>query len=226
MSLLFELPATPTLSIDGKTERFPVRRIYCVGRNYAAHAREMGLDDKEPPFFFMKPADAAVDANVAVSIPYPPMTNNFHYEVELVAAIGATLDNASVEAALVGVFGYAVGLDMTRRDLQLEAREKGRPWELGKSFSKSAPIGSIKPSHSHPDSQIKLEVNGEVRQKSTTGLMLWNVAEALSFLSKYEVLLPGDILMTGTPEGVGAVNPGEVMHASIEGLAAIEVEVK
>ncbi|MGV2495920.1 fumarylacetoacetate hydrolase family protein [Pelagerythrobacter aerophilus] len=221
--LAFELPPAPTLTIEGSDERFPVNRIYCVGKNYAAHAREMGRDEREPPFFFMKPANAAVDAASPVELEYPAETSNYHYELELVAVLGASLRDASEEEAIEAILGYAVGLDMTRRDLQLAAREKGRPWELGKSFSRSAPIGAIHRAKQWPDSEILLEVNGEVRQQSQTSMMLWGVAESLAFLSKFDTLEAGDVLMTGTPAGVGAVGPRDGMVGRITGLTPINV---
>jgi len=222
-------PATPhTLAVVGSEDRFPVNRIFCVGRNYAAHAREMGQDEREPPFFFMKPANAAVDASAEVTIPYPSMTSNFHHEVELVVAIGKGGANVSMEQAESLVFGYAVGLDMTRRDLQFAARDKGRPWEFGKSFDASAPIGAITPiakSGALKGGAIALTVNGASKQSSDLGLMIWSVAESIAYLSKYEALQPGDVIMTGTPEGVGAVKAGDVMHARIDGLEEITVKV-
>ncbi|TDU26689.1 fumarylpyruvate hydrolase [Panacagrimonas perspica] len=217
-----------SLAIAGSGERFPVNRIFCVGRNYAAHAREMGQDEREPPFFFMKPANAAVDASAAVTIPYPSMTSNFHHEVELVVAIGTGGANVSMEHAESLVFGYAVGLDMTRRDLQFAARDKGRPWEFGKSFDASAPIGAITPiakSGALKGGAISLAVNQVSKQSSDLSLMIWSVAESIAYLSKYEALQPGDVIMTGTPEGVGAVKAGDVMHARIAGLEEITVRV-
>jgi fumarylpyruvate hydrolase len=217
-----------SLAIAGSDERFPVNRIFCVGRNYAAHAREMGQDEREPPFFFMKPANAAVDASGEVAIPYPPMTSNFQHEVELVVAIGRAGTNVTQEQAESLVFGYAVGLDMTRRDLQFAARDKGRPWEFGKAFHASAPIGSITPataSGALRAGAIVLTVNGAQKQASDINLMMWNVAEAIAYLSKYEPLQPGDVIMTGTPEGVGPVQVGDVMHARIDGLGEIHVRV-
>ena len=219
-----------TLAVAGSDERFPVNRIFCVGRNYAAHAREMGRDpEREAPFFFMKPANATVAVESdEVTIPYPPMTSNFHFEVELVVGIANGGKNISVEKALDHVYGYAVGLDMTRRDVQLEARDKGRPWEFGKSFSQSAPIG---PLHQVSevghlvDATIALTVNGEHRQSSNISKLIWSVAEAIAYLSEYETLEPGDIIMTGTPEGVNAVVPGDVMHGTVAGLSAITVRV-
>lgn len=228
----YAVPPAPTytLAIDAREERFPVNRIFCVGRNYAAHAREMGRDpDREPPFFFMKPANAAVAVGAeGVTIPYPSKTANFHHEIELVVAIGKGGVNIPVERALDYVYGYAVGLDMTRRDVQLDARDKGRPWEFGKSFAKSAPIGPI---HIAAEGQamdageIALTVNGEPRQRSDISKLIWSVAESIAFLSQYEALEPGDIIMTGTPEGVNAVVPGDVMEGSIAGLTPIVVRV-
>lgn len=218
----------PTLAVTGSDARFPVNRIFCVGRNYAAHAREMGQDEREPPFFFMKPASAAVDASSTIGIPYPPMTSNFHHEIELVVAIGKAGSNLSRDQALELVYGYAVGLDMTRRDLQFQARDKGRPWEFGKSFSQSAPIGPVSPAAQVGHlaaGAIRLSVNGAVRQSSDLGLMIWDVAECISYLSRYEALQAGDLIMTGTPEGVGAVVAGDLMHGHIDGLADIRVRV-
>ena len=229
MKLAIDPPHLHTLSIAGGTERFPVNRIYCVGRNYAAHAREMGKDpDRDPPFFFMKPASAAVDAAQPATVPYPPKTKNYHHEIELVLAIGRGGSDIPVDRALEHVFGYAVGLDMTRRDLQLDARDKGRPWEFGKSFAFSAPI---RPLHrvqdvGHPaQGAISLTVNGQPRQASDISKLIWSVAECIAYLSEYEALEPGDVIMTGTPEGVNAVLPGDAMRGEIQGLGAIEVRV-
>ena len=218
----------PSLAIAGSALRFPVNRIFCVGRNYAAHAREMGQDDREAPFFFMKPASAVVDASAGAAIPYPPMTDNLHHEVELVAAIGKAGANLTPEQAAQLVYGYAVGLDMTRRDLQFLARDKGRPWEFGKAFRASAPVGAITRATRSgvPESgAIMLSVNDVPRQASDLGLMIWNVAEAIACLSQYEPMQAGDLIMTGTPEGVGAVKPGDVMDARIDGLDPIRVEI-
>lgn len=230
MKYAIPLPPIYTLAIAGSDEAYPVHRVYCVGRNYAAHAREMGKDpDRDPPFFFMKPACAVVQARAqSIEIPYPPMTNNFHHEVELVVTIGTGGKDIPLEQALNHVHGYAVGLDMTRRDLQLEARDKGRPWEFGKSFAQSAPIGPI-----HTVAQvghlsaanISLTVNGQPRQSSDISKLIWSVAESIAYLSEYETLEPGDVIMTGTPEGVGAVVAGDVMHAQIDGLGEIIVTV-
>jgi fumarylpyruvate hydrolase len=229
MKLAVEAPPLHTLTVAGRDERFPVNRVFCVGRNYAAHAREMGKDpDRDPPFFFMKPANAVVDADRPASVPYPPKTANYHHEVELVVALGRGGRDIAVADALDHVYGYAVGLDMTRRDLQLDARDKGRPWEFGKSFAKSAPIGALHrvQEAGHPAvAAITLEVNGQARQSSDIGKLIWSVAECVAYLSEYETLEPGDIIMTGTPEGVNAVVAGDVMRGAITGLGVIEVRV-
>jgi len=229
MKLAIEAPRLNTLAVHGREERFPVSRIFCVGRNYAAHAREMGKDpDREPPFFFMKPASAVVDAAEPVSVPYPPHTQNYHHEIELVVAIKKGGRNIPAAEALDHVYGYAVGLDMTRRDLQLDARDKGRPWEFGKSFAKSAPIGPL--FRAEDIGQLKagaitLTVNGQPRQSSDIAKLIWSVAESIAVLSAYDELQPGDLLMTGTPEGVNAVVAGDVMRGAIAGLGEIEVRV-
>ena len=230
MKLALAAPTRYTLAIAGEEELFPVNRVFCVGRNYAAHAREMGKDpDRDPPFFFMKPAHAVVQAGeTEVSVPYPAKTKNFHHEIELVVAIGKGGSNIAVNEALEHVFGYAVGLDMTRRDLQLEARDKGRPWEFGKSFPKSAPIGPIHRAATQQavhNADIRLEVTGEVRQTSNVSKLIWSVAESIAYLSQYDSLEPGDLIMTGTPEGVGAVVQGDLMRGSIDGLGEILVRV-
>nr|WP_301334437.1 fumarylacetoacetate hydrolase family protein [Solimonas sp. SE-A11] len=217
------------MPVAGSDEQFPVNRIFCVGRNYAAHAREMGQDEREPPFFFMKPASAIVVVNgQTAEIPYPPMTGNFHHEIELVVAIGRQGRAVSQDEAESLVYGYAVGLDMTRRDLQLEARDKGRPWEFGKSFSQSAPIGAIRrvADVGHPKSaSISVAVNGQPRQASDIAKLIWSVPECIAFLSQFETLQPGDLIMTGTPEGVGAVVAGDLMLGRIDGLGEIQVRV-
>ena len=214
MSFVFMPPSIVGLPIADSDKLFPVRRVYCVGRNYAAHAREMGRDpDREKPFFFMKPANAAVPADGGeIAIPYPPMTGNFHHEIELVAVIGKGGANIPVAQALEHVFGYAVGLDMTRRDIQLEARDKGRPWEFGKSFAKSAPIGAISPVSrvGHLEQgRIAVSVNGQPRQDSDISKLIWSVAESIAYLSEYEALEPGD-----------------VMFGEVAGLAPIAVRVE
>ena len=229
MKLALEAPPLHTLAIAGRDERFAVNRVFCVGRNYAAHAREMGKDpDREPPFFFMKAANAVVDAAAPTSVPYPSKTKNFHHEIELVVAIGQGGSHIAIADALQHVYGYAVGLDMTRRDLQLEARDKGRPWEFGKSFVHSAPTGALHRAEDigHPSSaQISLTVNGQTRQSSDINKLIWSVAECVAYLSEYEALEPGDIIMTGTPEGVSEVTSGCTMHAWIDKIGEMNVAV-
>ncbi|HMM55827.1 MAG TPA: fumarylacetoacetate hydrolase family protein [Candidatus Desulfobacillus sp.] len=228
---VFEPSPRPALPVSGSDALFPVRRIFCVGRNYAAHAREMGGDpSREPPFFFAKPADAAVAVapGSVADIPYPPRTENCHPEIELVAAIGR--GGAGIEAAraLEHVWGYAAGLDMTRRDLQFALRDKGRPWELGKGFDASAPLGALKPARAVPgieDAAIWLTVNGEARQRSRTREMTWSVAEIIAHLSQYFRLAPGDLIFTGTPEGVGPVRRGDLLRAGIDGLDELAVRI-
>lgn len=230
MDVVIPVPALHTLAVAGTTARFPVNRIFCVGRNYAAHAREMGKDpERELPFFFMKPASALLDASQAeVSMPYPSMTANLHFEVELVVAIGQGGVNIAAADAMNHVYGYAVGLDMTRRDLQQEAKDKSRPWEFGKAFAHSAPVGKVHPAAmiGHPQSaHIALTVNQQPRQSSDINMMIWSVAESIAYLSRYEALEAGDLIMTGTPEGVGAVQIGDVMQGHIDGLSDIAVRV-
>ncbi|WP_280151591.1 fumarylacetoacetate hydrolase family protein [Piscinibacter sp. XHJ-5] len=223
------VPPLHTLTVAGRHERFPVNRVFCVGRNYAAHAREMGKDpDREPPFFFMKPSGAVIDASRDPAVPYPRKTANYHHEIELVVAIADGGRDIAVADALEHVYGYAVGLDMTRRDLQLEARDKGRPWEFGKSFAHSAPIGPLRRACDigHPaNGAITLTVNGQARQSSDISKLIWSVSECIAYLSAYEELEPGDLIMTGTPEGVNAVLPGDVMQGAIDGLDGIRVVV-
>ena len=223
--------AQPTLPIVGTSEVFPVRRIYCIGRNYAAHAREMGSDPtREPPFFFQKPSDAVqyVAVGTTADHPYPPLTKNYHYEIELVAALGKGGRNVPVEQALSLVYGYAIGLDMTRRDLQRAMGDEKKPWEIGKSFDHSAPIG---PLHRVADvghftkGAISLKVNGIVKQSSDLDQMTWSVAEQIAKLSQAFELMPGDLIYSGTPENVGPVVPGDVMQGSIAGLPTLDVRV-
>jgi len=209
---------------------FPVRRIYCVGRNYEEHAKEMGFTGREPPFFFMKPADAIVyvPEGETGEMPYPPGTANLHYEIELVAAIGVGGANIRAADALKHVWGYAVGLDMTRRDLQNEAKKQGRPWEIGKAFDRSAPIGPIVPAAKVGDAGralIELAVNGATKQSSTTAKLIWNVAETIEHLSSFWRLEPGDLIYTGTPEGVGAVRPGDLMEGRVAGVGSLRLRV-
>ena len=223
--------AQPMLPIVGTSDMFPVRRIYCIGRNYAAHAREMGSDpSREPPFFFQKPSDAIqfVAPGTTADHPYPTLTKNYHYEIELVAALDKGGRNVSTEQALDLVFGYTIGLDMTRRDLQRAMGDEKKPWEIGKSFDRSAPIGPI-----HRVAQvghftkgaITLKVNGAVKQNADLSYMIWSVAEQISRLSQAFELMPGDIIYSGTPENVGPVVPGDVMQGSIAGLPTLDVRV-
>ena len=227
MALVFKAPAQPTVAVYGTEDRLPVRRIFCVGRNYAAHAREMGKDpDRDPPFFFTKPADAVVMDGETVA--YPPETENFHYEAELVAVIGTAGKNIAEASSLNHVWGYAVGNDLTRRDLQLKAREQGRPWDWGKAFDRSAVIGRVHPvgTVGHLDKgSIKLTVNGEAKQDADLAELIWSVPEIISILSHSIALEPGDLIMTGTPAGVGAMLPGDVCVVSIEGLGSIETPI-
>jgi fumarylpyruvate hydrolase len=227
MQLVFEPLDPPSVAIVGDTRRFPVGRIFCVGRNYAAHAREMGKDpDREAPFFFTKFGSAAVQGGGIV--PYPPQTTNYQYEGELVVAIGKEGAALGKAHALDIVYGYAAGLDMTRRDLQLEAREKGRPWDMGKNFAWSAPVGPIRPVESHGHATagaIRLSVNGEIKQSADLGELLWSCAELISHLSHFERLLPGDLIYTGTPAGVGAVRTGDIIEVTIEGLEPLSVTI-
>ncbi len=227
MSYVFPPPAPAALPVAGSAELFPVHRVYCVGRNYAAHAREMGKDpDKEPPFFFLKPADAVVPGGGGIH--YPPGTGNYHHEVELVVALREGGRRIGVAEALAKVFGYAVGLDMTRRDLQLKARDMGRPWDFGKGFDESAPIAPLTPASRWSDptrGAISLEVNGETRQAADLSDLIWSVAETISYLSDYYTLAPGDLIFTGTPAGVGAVVPGDRLLGRVEGLEPLAVEI-
>lgn len=226
MSFVFNPPPTPSVAIEGTDARFPVRRIFCVGRNYADHAREMGKDpDREPPFFFTKPADAVCDSGSTV--PYPPLTSNFHHEVELVVAIGSEAQNVSVEDALSFVWGYGVGIDLTRRDLQLQARDLGRPWDWGKAFDMSAPCGPLrKADRGHLQSErIRLEVNGSTRQDATLHELIWSVSEIVSLCGASVVLRPGDLIFTGTPAGVSAITKGDRLVGSIEGLSDVAIEI-
>lgn len=231
MPYVIEKPARPALPVSGTSRLFPVRRVYCVGRNYAAHAREMGGDPtREPPFFFMKPADALqpVAEGETARHPYPPGTANYHFEAEMVVALRGGGRDVPVEGALDLVYGYAVGLDMTRRDLQDEAKALRRPWELGKAADLSGPVGPIRPVDEvgHPArGRIALSVDGAVRQQADIGDMIWSVAEQIAYLSGYFELRPGDVIFSGTPEGVGAVRRGETLRASIEGLGEIALEV-
>ena len=219
-------PPVVSLPVAGTNARFPVRRVYCVGRNYAAHAREYGHDEKLPPFFFAKSADMI--AQDGTTIPYPPITQNYHHEVELVAAIGKGGANISAANAWDHVYGYAVGFDMTRRDVQQAAAKAGRPWEIGKSFDNSAPCGPVHPASSvgHIASgKIEITVNGEVRQSSDIDLMIWDVAHIIEHLSKQVTLEPGDLIFTGTPEGVSAVAAGDVLIGHVDKLGVLTIKI-
>jgi fumarylpyruvate hydrolase len=225
MNYAIKFPATPTLPVAESTQMFPVGRIYCVGRNYAEHAREMGHDpDREPPFFFMKPADAIVQNGAA--IPYPQVTKDLHHEIEMIVAIGKDGANIAVERALDHVFGYGVGLDMTRRDLQGEAKKMGRPWEMGKAFDNSAPCTTLKPVAmvGHPaKGAIWLKVNGKVAQKGDLSEMIWNVPETIAYLSNLITLRAGDVIMSGTPAGVGPVKAGDKLEGHVDGVGDLTV---
>lgn len=218
----------PSVPVAGTAERFPVHRIYCVGRNYEEHAKEMGFTGREPPFFFMKPADAIlpVAAGETGEMPYPSLTANLHHEIELVVAIGKGGRNIAAADALQHVWGYAVGLDMTRRDLQNDMKKQGRPWSIGKGFDHSAPIGPITPAAQAGDVEhagIWLQVNGAERQRSSVSQLIWNIAETIEHLSAAWELQPGDLIFTGTPEGVAAVVRGDVLEGGVEGLGTLRV---
>ncbi|MBJ6124698.1 fumarylacetoacetate hydrolase family protein [Microvirga splendida] len=231
MAYVIPAPSIPALPVAGTADLFPVRRVYCVGRNYAAHAREMGGDPtREPPFFFMKPADALqpVAEGATADHAYPPKTGNYHFEIELVVALAKGGRDIPVERALDHVFGYAVGLDMTRRDLQDEAKQLRRPWELGKAADHSGPVGPIHPVSKvgHPaKGAISLTVDDAVRQKADLSDMIWSVAEQIAYLSSYFELAPGDVIFSGTPDGVGAVKQGQIMVGAVQGLGEIRLRV-
>ncbi|GAB4350360.1 MAG: fumarylacetoacetate hydrolase family protein [Oricola sp.] len=225
--LLFEAPAIPLLAVNGEDRAYPVRRIFCVGRNYAAHAAEMGAEvDREAPFYFTKSAFALQPSGT--TIPYPPGTKNFHYEVELVLAIGRPAFRTGVEEAAGAIYGYACGLDMTRRDLQIAERTKQRPWDLGKDVEQSAvvtPITKAADFGAIGNQRIHLEVNGETKQDATLADLVWTVDEIVSHLSGFYHLAPGDLIMTGTPAGVGPVVPGDRITGGIEGLDDIALAI-
>ncbi|WP_375409972.1 fumarylacetoacetate hydrolase family protein [uncultured Methylobacterium sp.] len=231
--MLSVIPNPPriVLPIVGSDDLFPVRRVYCIGRNYAAHAREMGADpDREPPFFFMKPADAlqVVPEDAVAEHPYPPRTANYHFEVELVAALGEGGADIPVEVAGRHVYGYAIGLDMTRRDLQDEAKKLARPWDLGKAADFSAPIGPlhrVEAVGGLASGAITLDVDGDRRQAGDLSDMIWSIPEQIALLSTYFTLAPGDLIFTGTPSGVGPVERGQTMLAQIAGLGTISLVV-
>jgi len=230
MSYVFNPAPTVSLPINGKTERFPVHRIYCVGRNYEEHAKEMGFTGREPPFFFLKPADAVVvvDAGETGTMPYPSLTRNLHHEIELVVAIGTGGKGILAADAHRHIYGYAVGLDMTRRDLQNDMKKQGRPWDIGKAFDHSAPIGPITPAAQAGDvtqAEIYVQVNGADRQRSNVSKLIWNIGETIEHLSAAWELQPGDLIFTGTPEGVAAVVSGDTLVGEVAGLGKLSVKV-
>lgn len=222
---VIDIGPRPSLPVAGRAERFPVGRIYCVGRNYADHAREMGHDpDREPPFFFMKAADSIVQDNAVLA--YPVGSRDVHHEIELVVAIGKGGRNISVDKALEHVWGYGIGLDMTRRDIQGEAKKMGRPWEMGKSFDESAPVSALRPASEigHPArGAITLRVNGVLRQQGDLAMQIWNVPEQIAYLSSLITLQPGDLIFSGTPAGVGPIQPGDKLEGHIDGVGDLTV---
>lgn len=227
----FALPARTFIGIEGSKQVFPVRRIYCIGRNYEAHAREMGSDpNREPPFFFQKPTDAIqyVAKGTVAEHPYPSLTKNYHYEVELVACLKSGGKNIAVEHALEHVFGYALGLDMTRRDLQRALGDQKKPWEIGKSFDHSAPVGPIIPAPQFgaiKDQNISLTVNGQLKQQAKLNQMTWSVAEQIAQLSQANELFAGDIIYSGTPENVGPVVKGDTIVCKLDGLPDLSIKI-
>lgn len=220
-------PETASVAVAGSSARFPVRRVFCVGRNYAAHAREMGSDpNREPPFFFTKPADAVVPASGAV--PYPPSTNDLHHEIELVVALKAGGKDIDAGQALDLVWGYGVGLDLTRRDLQAVAKDAGRPWDMAKGFDASAPCSPLHPVSDvgHPaQARIWLEVNGTLRQEGNLDEMIWPIADVIASLSRLVTLAPGDLIYSGTPSGVGALQPGDRVRGGVDGVDTFELTI-
>ncbi len=232
MAFVFPPHQFAVLPVAGSAELFPVRRIYCVGRNYADHAREMGATDqaegREPPFFFMKPGDAVVSGTGEISVAYPPVTQNLHHEVELIVALGAGGANLTVDAAKGLIFGYAVGVDLTRRDIQARAKEKGHPWDMGKGFDQSAVAGAIIPvaqSGYLDRGRIWLKVNGEVRQDGDLAAMLWQVADIVANLSTLVRLEAGDLIYTGTPAGVGPLLRGDVLEGGVDGVGTLRARI-
>ena len=230
MSYVFPPAPAPSVPVVGTEAQFPVHRIYCVGRNYEEHAKEMGFTGREPPFFFMKPADAIVVAppGAITPLPYPSLTTNLHHEIELVVAIGKGGKNIAAADALSHIYGYAVGLDMTRRDLQNDMKKQGRPWSIGKGFDYSAPIGPITPAAQAGNvgkAGIWLQVNGVDRQRSNVAQLIWNIAETIEHLSAAWELQPGDLIYTGTPEGVSAVVTGDVLEGGVDGLGSIRLKL-
>jgi fumarylpyruvate hydrolase len=226
-SYVITAPAQPSLAVADSAQRFPIRRVFCVGRNYGAHAREMGSDpNREPPFFFTKPADAVVPASGAV--PYPPATQDLHHEVELVVALGAGGSNIDPSDAMSLVWGYGVGLDLTRRDLQAVAKDAGRPWDMAKGFDASAPCSALIPAAKlgHPqDARIWLEVNGALRQEGNLNEMIWPIADVIGHLSRLVTLAPGDLIYTGTPAGVAALKPGDQLRGGVDGVTEFALSI-
>jgi fumarylpyruvate hydrolase len=219
-------PPQPVIVVAGSDKFFPVRRIWCVGRNYVEHIREMGQDERAPPFYFAKPADAIVPDGATV--PYPPLTKDLHHEVELVVALKSGGRNIKLEKALETIYGYGVGIDLTRRDLQIASRDQKRPWEIGKAFDASAPCGALKPASEigHPKKgRVTLKANGKVRQDGDLEQMIWNVPEVIANLSEQVELAAGDIIMTGTPAGVAATVPGDKLECEIEGVGKLTVTI-
>ena len=230
MSFVFEPRPAASVPVVGRAERFPVNRIYCVGRNYVEHAKEMGFTGREPPFFFMKPADAvvAVEAGQTGEMEYPTLTKDLHHEIELVACIGTGGRNIKAADAMKHIWGYAVGLDMTRRDLQGEMKKQGRPWCIGKGFDQSAPIGPITPAAQAGDvtkAEIWVKVNGQDRQRSSVSKLIWNLGEIIEHVSAAWDLAPGDLIFTGTPEGVAAVVAGDTLDGGVTGLTPLSVKI-
>jgi len=232
MSFVIDPPAAAVVPVVGAAPgaQFPVRRVYCVGRNYVEHAKEMGFTGREPPFFFMKPADAILPAagDGVIEMHYPSLTKSLHHEVELVVAIGKGGRDIQAADAMAHVWGYGVGIDMTRRDLQGEAKKLGRPWDIGKGFDEAAPISALVPAtkwQPGPDTRITLDVNASRRQDSTIGKLIWSIPEIIEHLSSAWTLAPGDLIFTGTPEGVNAVEVGDLMTASVDGCGTLRVKM-
>ena len=227
MTFIIDPPPQVSVAVRGSDSRFPVRRVYCVGRNYEAHAREMGKDPtREPPFMFQKPADAVIEGGSVIA--YPPQTGNFHHEIELVVAIARGGRNIGIDRANEYVFGYAVGIDLTRRDLQLAARDAGRPWEWGKAFDHSAPCAPIVRAAEigHPSKgRIWLSVNGSVKQDADISQLIWSVPEVIAFVSASMALAPGDLIFTGTPAGVGPLVTGDAVTGGIDGIGDIGIRI-
>ena len=230
MSYVINPPAMASIPVQGRSERFPVRRVYCVGRNYEEHAKEMGFTGREPPFFFMKPADAIVPvpAGETGTIAYPTLTKSLHHEIELVVAIGTGGRDIKTADAHKHIYGFGVGLDMTRRDLQGEMKKQGRPWDIGKGFDQSGPMGPITPAAKAGDvanAEIWLQVNGKDRQRSNVSKLIWNIGETIEHLSAAWELAPGDLIFTGTPEGVAAVVSGDTLAGGVGGLGELRVRI-